>query len=97
MGQSLDKKKEYYESKGYKVIFVVHHNSFQNAARAVIYDKETHIPQCMQDYRHKYVKLNGVWMNEGLLGICDKCGEYKELICLCDKGSLCAQCDKEDN
>lgn len=93
----LDKKKEYYEKQGYKVVFVVEINSFQDAARVVIYDEKMQIPKCMQNYKYKYVRFDGHWVDESLLGICDKCGNYNELTYLCDEGELCRKCKRDTN
>ncbi len=93
--EQLDKKKEYYEGQGYKVVFVFKANSFQDAAYAVLYNKDTPIPEHMRNYRHKYVRLNGHWYLESQLGICDKCGQYKRLTCLCKDGEICDDCNAE--
>lgn len=93
--EQLDNEKKFYEDQGYKVIFTFFANSFQDRARVVLYDKETLIPQVMREYRNKYVKFNGHWCIEANLGICDICGEYKPLICLCNDGWLCKECANE--
>lgn len=93
----LDAKRAECEKQGYKVVFVFEANSFMNMARVVLYDKETMIPLAMQQYGSKYVKINGRWAIENHLGICDKCGAYEELVCLCRDGSLCRNCSEEDN
>lgn len=67
-----------------------------SGARVVLYNKNQEIPLCMQDYKHKLVHLNDKWVREGLLGICDKCGEYKELISLSDEENLCDTCTTYD-
>ena len=87
--ETFDRYKELYESKGYKVVFVDTNDDFLNSARIVLYAKDQHIPLHMQDFKGKWVNVNGKWIREGLLGICDRCGNYTELICLCDKGNLC--------
>lgn len=93
--QQLDEKRKYYNNRGYKVVFIFKTNSFQDAAYAVLYDKNTSIPRCMRDYKYKYVRLNGHWVLESQLGICDKCGEYKKLSVLCKDGLICEDCDDE--
>lgn len=94
--EQLDAKRKEYEDAGYKVVFVFATNPFQDAAQAVLYDKEQHIPTPMRNHCGKYVRLNGHWVIEGQLGICDKCGEYKPLYCLCSDGMICEDCDKDD-
>lgn len=94
--EQLEQEKKKYEDKGYKVIFIFAANSFCDAARIVLYDNRWTIPLHMQKYRNKYVKFNGHWVIESQLGICDKCGEYKPLVCLCKEGWLCDECDDDD-
>lgn len=94
--EQLDAKRKEYEDAGYKVVFVFVANSFCDAARAVLYNKNQPIPPWMRNYRHKYVHINGHWIIEAEFGICDKCGEYKELPCLCRDGYICEDCDSED-
>lgn len=94
--EQLDKKKKYYEDQGYKVVFVFKVNPIQDAAYAVLYDKNTPLPKSMRDFKYKYVRFNEHWYLEAQLGICDKCGEYKKLTCLCKDGQICEDCDTED-
>lgn len=93
--EQLDIKKKFYENQGYKVIFLFATNPFQDQARVVLYDKKTPIPEAMRNYKYQYIKFNGHWCIEETLGICDTCGEYKPLICLCDDGWLCEECANE--
>lgn len=95
--EQLNNKQKYYENQGYKVVFVFVANSFIDAARVVLYSKDMSIPLCMQDYKHKYVKFNGHWILESLLGICDKCGNYTTLVSLSKKGHLCKRCSNEED
>lgn len=94
--EQLNSKKKYYENNGYKVVFVFLANSFQDAARAVLYNLTDRIPQHMRDYKNKYVRINGHWILESRLGICDKCGNYSELTCLCKDGYICESCDSNE-
>ena len=81
--EQLDIKKKFYESQGYKVIFLFATNPIQDRARVVLYDKKTPIPEVMRNYKHQYIKFNGHWCIESTLGICDKCGEYQDHIHYC--------------
>ena len=92
--EQLDKKRQEYEAKGYKVVFLFAANSFQDAAKALLYNKEQHLPEHIQNYKYKYVRLNNHWVLEARLGIWDKCGEYTPLVCRCREGHLCQDCDK---
>lgn len=94
--EQLDNMKLYYEKQGYKVIFVFLANPFQDAARVVLYNKDSKIPEWMRNYRHKYVRFNGHWYLESQLGICDKCGEYTSLTCLCKDGLICDNCSETE-
>ena len=40
--------------------------------------------------------INGKWTRNSLLGYCDCCGKYTELICLSDKGRTCENCSDWD-
>lgn len=53
-------------------------------------------PEIMQNYKHRYVKINGKWTRNSLLGYCDCCGMYTELICLSNKGRTCKTCSDWD-
>lgn len=95
--EQLDAKRLEKEKLGFKVVFIFYGNSFTNAARVVLYNKTDDLPECIRNYRHKYVRLNGHWVIESQLGICDLCGEYKLLTCLCEDGLICDDCgDKEE-
>lgn len=77
-----------------KVVFVESNTSVHAGARVVIYSDK--IPEIMQNYKHRYVKINGRWTRNSLLGYCDCCGKYTELICLSDKGRTCENCSDLD-
>lgn len=91
--EQLNAKEKHYRDKGYKVVFVFLANSFQDAARVVLYNKDDKIPEYMREYRNKYVRMNGHWVLESSLGICDQCGEYAPIVLICRKGQLCDNCD----
>jgi hypothetical protein len=91
---TLDRYKKLYENKGYKVIFIDLSACISYGARIVLYRKDQNIPLGIQDYKHKWVNHNGKWIREGLLGICDKCGNYDELVSLSNEGNLCSECTK---
>lgn len=82
---------------GYKVVFVFYANPLFDAARVVLYEGNSYIPRVMKNFRHKYVRLNGHWVIENMLGICDKCGDYKVLRCLCNDGHICEDCMSDMN
>lgn len=89
---TLEKTYQKYKSLGYKIVFYDINNSFQHAARVVLYKNK--IPEIMQNCKDRYVKINGKWIRNNLLGYCDQCGEYKELICISSKyGHICKECD----
>lgn len=79
--EQLDIKKAEYEDMGYKVVFVFAANHVSDRARVVLYDKNQAIPQYMQKYRRKYVRVHGHWVIESQLKICDQCGNYDEIVC----------------
>ena len=86
----LEKRQNEILSQGKKVVFVESNTSVHSGARVVIYSDK--IPEIMQNYKHRYVKINGKWTRNSLLGYCDCCGKYTELICLSDKGRTCENC-----
>ena len=90
----LEKRQNEILSQGKKVVFVESNTSVCSGARVVIYSDK--IPEIMQNYKHRYVKINGKWTRNSLLGYCDCCGKYTELICLSDKGRTCENCSDLD-
>ena len=91
----LEKRQNEILSQGKKVVFVESNASVHAGARVVIYS-DNKIPEFMQNYKHRYVKINGRWTRNSLLGYCDCCGKYTELICLSDKGRTCENCSDLD-
>ncbi len=86
----LEKRQNEILSQGKKVVFVESNTSVHSGARVVIYSDK--IPEIMQNYKHRYVKINGKWTRNSLLGYCDCCGKYTELVCLSNKGNTCEDC-----
>lgn len=86
----LEKRQNEILSQGKKVVFVESNTSVHSGARVVIYSDK--IPKIMQNYKYRYVKINGKWTRNSLLGYCDCCGKYRELICLSNKGNTCVDC-----
>lgn len=86
----LEKKQNEILSQNKKVVFVESNTSLIPGARVVIYPDK--IPEVMQNYKHRYVKINGRWTRTSLLGYCDCCGDYRELSCLSNKGKTCENC-----
>lgn len=89
MNERLSKSEE-----GQNVIFVDVSNGIVYGARVVVYNGE--VPDIMKNYKRKYIKIDGKWARECLLGICDKCHSYTELISLTNDGKLCRSCSKFD-
>ena len=90
----LEKRQNEILSQGKKVVFVESNTSIHAGARVVIYSDS--VPEIMQNHKYSYVKINGKWTRNGLLGYCDCCGMYTELICLSDKGRTCKNCSNWD-
>jgi DNA polymerase II large subunit len=65
-------------NRGQKVVFVDCCGSLTSKARAVIYQNK--IPEIMQKYEHRFVKINNKWIRNSLLGYCDICGGYEEFV-----------------
>lgn len=86
----LEEKQNEILSQGKKVVFVESNTHIWSGARVVIYSDK--IPEIMQNQKYRYVKINGKWTRNSLLGYCDCCGKYTELICLSDKGRTCKDC-----
>lgn len=87
----LEKRQNEILSHGQKVVFVESNTDVMSGARVVIYSDK--IPEIMQNYKYRYVKINGKWTRNSLLGYCDCCGKYTELICLSARGRTCEDCD----
>ena len=90
----LEKRQNEILSQGKKVVFIESNTHIRSGARVVIYSDK--IPEIMQNYKYRYVKINGKWTRNSLLGYCDCCGKYTELICYCDKGRVCENCSDWD-
>lgn len=90
--EQLDMLKKKYEDMGYKAVFIEAGTSVTEGYRVVLYNKDTEIPKAMQAYKNKFVRFCGHWVRETLLGICDRCGNYDELIRTCKEGHLCCKC-----
>lgn len=90
----LEKRQNEILSQGKKVVFVESNTSIHAGARVVIYSDK--IPEIMQNYKYRYVKINGKWTRNSLLGYCDCCGMYTELVCLSNKGRTCENCSDWD-
>lgn len=88
----LDQRTEKAKADGQRIVFVEGCNSILSSARVVVYDIP--IPEIMQNYKYRIVKLNGRWTRNGLLGYCDKCNNYAELTCLCEDGHVCGECSR---
>ena len=86
----LEMKQNEILSQGKKVVFVESNTSIYAGARVVIYSDK--IPEIMQNYKNRYVKINGKWTRNSILGYCDCCAKYTELICLNNKGRTCESC-----
>ena len=65
----LEKRQNEILSQGKKVVFVESNTSVHSGARVVIYSDK--IPKIMQNYKYRYVKINGKWTRSSLLGYCD--------------------------
>lgn len=91
--QKLEQEVEDAKGNNKRVVFVEGGNSILSSARVVLYD--TPVPEIMQNYKYRIVKLNGTWTRFGLLGYCDKCNDYSELTCISSKeGHICTKCSK---
>lgn len=88
--EKLDQRQSEILNEGKKVVFVEANHKIICGARVVIYKDK--VPQIMQDYKYRYVKINGIWTRYALLGYCDCCGDYTELTCLCERGKVCSIC-----
>lgn len=86
----LEKRQKEILSQGKKVVFVESNTSICFGARVVIYSDK--VPEIMQKYKYRYVKINDKWTRNSLLGYCDCCGMYTELICLRNKERICENC-----
>ena len=86
----LEKRQNEILSQGKKVVFAEANTSAHSGARVVIYSDK--VPEIMQNHKYRYVKINGKWTRNSLLGYCDCCGKYTELICLSNKGNTCENC-----
>lgn len=86
----LEKRQNEILSQGKKVVFAEANTSVHSGARVVIYSDK--VPEIMQSHKYRYVKINGKWTRNSLLGYCDCCGTYTELICLSNKGNTCENC-----
>lgn len=90
----LEKRQNEILSQGKKVVFVESNTDIRSGARVVIYTDK--IPEIMQNHKCRYVKINGKWTRNSLLGYCDCCGKYTELVCLSKKGRTCKDCSDWD-
>lgn len=88
--KKIEKREKEILAQGKKVVFVVSNTRTCLGARVVIY--ESKVPKIMQTYQNRYVKFNGKWVNLNLVGYCDCCGKYKELICWDNRGKVCKEC-----
>lgn len=70
---------------------------------ALLFDKQKPLPDDVNKTKNLLVNINGVWKRKILLGICDGCGSYDELIMSCCtpeeqpnpmNGSYCGKCEK---
>lgn len=90
MNQLLDKVQKEVLAQGKNVVFVDISHSIFFEARVVTYIGN--VPEIMQEYKRKFVQINGEWYRESLLGTCCICGERKELGLLTSKGRMCFEC-----
>lgn len=88
--QKLEKEIDKIKNKYNYVVIDISH-SISCGGRIVLYNGD--IPGRMVNYKNKWIIKDNRWIRQGLLGICDVCKQEKELVCLCDKGCICADCD----
>lgn len=90
MNNLLNTAEEKITEQGKKVIFLDCSDDMNYSAKAVVYMGE--VPQEIQNCKNKYVKKNGKWYREQLLGKCPICGKDKELIMNNFKDKICFSC-----
>lgn len=93
MNQLLDKTQKEILSQGKNVAFVDISNGMLYEARVTVYAGE--ISKDMQEYKHKFVKINKKWCRECLLGFCAVCGKKRECVMSSPKGMVCDKCSNK--
>lgn len=58
----------------------------------LLFSKTESLPPEVNHYPYLMVKINGIWKRKSLLGTCDKCCNYDELILSSSNGQFCPKC-----
>jgi hypothetical protein len=71
---------------------------------ALLFDNNKPLPDEVNETKNLLVNIDGKWKRKCLLGICDGCGKYDELVMSCctpreqpnpKNGEYCRECSKE--
>lgn len=90
MNSLLNAAEEKIIEQGKNVVFLDCSDEMNYSAKVISYTGE--LPQELQNCRKKFIKKNGKWYREQLMGECPICSEVKELIMNTLRGKICFSC-----